>query len=155
MGTTCAVNGPWERGPLCSFEYVSEHCALFKGQLKTRGAEREAYPIPLLAPFRVIKAGLDALRAKQSAQAPCDKVGERYHGAMSRELEKRFPAVGHIHLLRSMYVRCVSEKFNCECVFAGLCKAVLGHQDLHETLFYSSTHIRGYETDTRGRGLVS
>ena len=52
-------------------------------------------------------------------------------------------SMAHIHLLRSMYVRCVFEKFKCECAFAGLCKAALGHQDLHETLFYSSTHIRG------------
>ena len=52
-----------------------------RGWTKVRGraAECEAYPIPLLAPFRVVKAGLDALRAKQSAQALCDKVGERYH----------------------------------------------------------------------------
>jgi len=67
-----------------TFEYISEHCALFTGQLKARGTEREAYLILLLAPFLVIKAGLDALRAKQAAQALCDKVGDRYHGAMTR-----------------------------------------------------------------------
>lgn len=128
-----------------TFEYVNEHCAMFKGQLKTKGQERDAYPIPLLAPFHVIKAGIEKLRAKQARMKPVGSVSERYHGMLRRELLNLFPRAQHIHVLRSMYVRCVFEKYRCECAFPGLAKAALGHCDLHETLFYSATHITGFE----------
>ena len=125
-----------------SFEYVSEYCALFSGQLKTRGQPHEPYPIPLLAPYRVIKKGIDALRARQK---PCDTVGERYGSNVAKELQRLFPRVPHVHALRSMYVRCVFEMFQCECALPALTKAALGHQDLHESLFYSATHITDFE----------
>ncbi len=111
--------------------FETEYGTYFQGQLKKREDEDVCYLIPLLAPLNTIQYGIRLLRNKNTSITT----------NANKYVEKMFPGVTHIHLLRSIYIRTVFHKFSCQSAFPALAKACLGHEEFTESLHYSSVIV--------------
>ena len=128
------------------------HC-IFVGQLKKHTAEecKDAFMIPLLCRCDVFLAALTAFRATPKQRAILEgaysnkQVAKVYTSQLHYGQKRHLPMLNKMHDLRSLYARYVEACFEHTLAVPLLCKLVLGHDDMSESLHYVSLRVEGVE----------
>tara|TARA_B110000027_G_C16109325_1_gene296917 strand:+ start:945 stop:2189 length:1245 start_codon:yes stop_codon:yes gene_type:complete len=138
----------------------------FRGQLKKRDeqASGRVYVIPLLCKYDEFVAGLETLRAtkrqRDIAQSRSEKgeaeytnkqVAKVYTSQLHYAQKKHLPFLRKTHELRSLYVHFVDAMFDHTLAMPLLCQITLGHDDMGESVHYSSISIDAASQLKRGR----
>ena len=130
--------------------------ALFEGQCKKTRMVR--YKIPLLVPFHTFAIGYLALRTKLIGHIEDadgmdlvtlnEAVSQKHSNTIRDELnaliasqEVPLPPM-KVHDLRSTYTACVYHLYETDLPLNTVAQAVLGHEDLEESLSYANVRLR-------------
>jgi hypothetical protein len=119
---------------------------VFSGQLKKRGHDI-TLRIPLLTPADTFIVAVAVLRQRQGdvTSLTNEQVTRRYQTNLTRELRCLYPALHHVHVLRSVYISAVVEAFVSPHTFARTAMLCLGHATLAESLAYNNVSLRDFE----------
>jgi len=115
--------------------------AVFAGQAKDSLFGTDPYPIPLLAPFRLVHAALKVVREALPVDGmDNEQVTAKYSRKLDMFVAKRVGITPHT--LRSVYAMATYELFNNKKIsLIGWVSRVLGHSKVSNAAFYTTTKI--------------
>ena len=124
------------------------HCH-FVGQLKKHSTKPcdEVFMIPLLCEFALFSRALDHFRQTDRQRVVRDQrdtnkqVAKVYTSQLHYGQKRHLPFLKKMHDLRGLYVRYVDAMFRHGVTINLLCKLVLGHDDMTESLHYFNLQI--------------
>jgi hypothetical protein len=134
----------------------STHHSTFQGQLKKKreDGEHEEYVIPLLCEYSLFSYALEAfaltkkqqrirgIRREKGEDAVNNAEAAKFYSSQLHYLNKKsIPELNKIHELRNLYVVFVDEMFDHSIPLPRLCMAVLGHDDMVDSLHYASVKV--------------
>lgn len=123
--------------------------ALFKGQLKKRKTESDAYTIPLLCTRELVNEGLDKLRARQprdiQTYSPA-RVSRRYQSSIRKHSLKHpvYKQFNNLHDLRGCYAVMAARAYDCGSNMQDqyAISKFLGHADPKEAMPYMAYRLK-------------
>lgn len=142
------------------------HLCYFVGQLKknTQEERKQRYVIPLLCDFHLFEKGIRYMRslksqrhiaatraAKGDAAYDNKQIAKKYTSQLHYMQKKKFPHLNKSHDLRALYVLYVHNLFEHTLSLPLLCKIVLIHDDMNESVHYSAIRLTGFVAPKLGK----
>jgi hypothetical protein len=143
------------------FRPNGEWTVWFTGQLKKPPGvppDAVAFSIPILVKPALFINGLGVLRQKQGGihalgELTNEQVSALYNGCFKRErLERFMPILYKFHFTRTLYTKFVDHLFDHRFTYNALACAILGHQDVKESLDYCGATLEDIDHLKRSYG---
>lgn len=116
------------------------YVAMFTGQAKRGLKDDEAYEIPLLAPFYMVRAALDVVRLTDTSGMSSAEVNTKYSRNLLNYLRKRCDL--NPHRLRDVYAMMAFSLLpQKKMSLIGFVSKILGHEKPENAAFYQTTSI--------------